>query len=57
MGVLALPVENLDAAVHMLLLDIDASSFQQVQQNLFSHIAEIPGDDPVVVIRLPPEIF
>lgn len=54
--VLFLIVVNLDAAVHMLSRDINLLLRKQVKQEFLPHFAEIAGDNPIIILRLPAEI-
>ena len=57
MGVLGICIKDLNAAVHVSAGNIYSLLPQQIDQHCLSHASQIPGDDPVVVLRLPPEIF
>ena len=57
MGVLGLLVKDHHPAVHMLDPDIIPLVLYQVEQDILSHIPQIPCDDPVIVLHSPSEIL
>ena len=55
--VLRPPVIYLNPAIRMLRADVKPLLFQQIDQNGLSHIAEVSGDDAVVILRLPVKVM
>ena len=52
MGVLGICIKDLNAAVTVSASNINSFFPQQIDQHCLSHASQIPGDDPVIFLRL-----